>query len=454
MVYETILESIGNTPLVRINKLTRGLLPTVYAKVEAFNPGGSSKDRIGVIMLEQAEREGKIRPGGTIIEGTSGNTGLGIALAAAIKGYRCIFTMPDKMSQEKILLLRAFGAEVIVTPTAVEPEDPRSYYSVAQRLVDEIPNSVYLNQYANPMNPEAHYRATGPEIWSATDGKITHFVAGMGTGGTLTGVGRYLKEKTSKVKIIGVDVFGSVYTDFFRTGKVVEANTYLVEGIGEDFFPDTMDLKILDDVIQVTDKDSFVTARKLARTEGIFAGGSSGSAMWGAIEVAKEAKKDDVIVVLLPDTGERYLSKVYNDTWLKENRMLEAEDEGTATDVMRRKEHPAKALISVATTSIIFEAMALMKAHDVSQIPVLENGGCVGSLREEQMVDLFLEHKDTKAVLVSEVMGPPFPVVGADSGIEDVSRLFTAKNNAVLVRTDHGLDLITRYDLIAYMTSR
>ena len=307
MIYSTILETIGNTPLVRLNKLSRGLLPRICAKVESFNPGGSCKDRIGLVMLEQAEKDGKIRPGGTIIEGTSGNTGLGIALVAAVKGYKCIFTMPDKMSQEKILLLRAFGAEVIVTPTAVEPEDPRSYYSVAARLAKEIPNSIYLNQYSNQMNPEAHYVATGPEIWADTEGKVTHFVAGMGTGGTLTGVGRYLKEQNPNVKIIGVDPIGSIYTEFFRTGKVVDAHTYLVEGIGEDFFPETMDLKILDEVIQVTDKESFVTTRKLAHTEGIFAGGSSGSAVWGALQVAKKGTKDDLLVVLIPDTGERYL---------------------------------------------------------------------------------------------------------------------------------------------------
>ena len=454
MMYQTILETIGNTPLVRLNKLARGLRPVVYAKVEAFNPGGSTKDRIGITMIDSAEREGKLKPGGTIIEGTSGNTGLGIAIVAAVKGYRCIFTMPDKMSQEKIDLLRAFGADVVVTPTAVAPEDPRSYYSVAQRLSEEIPNSIYPNQYSNPANPEAHYKTTGPEIWKDTDGKITHFVAGMGTGGTLSGVGRYLKEKNSKVKIIGVDPVGSVYTDFFHSGKVVEARTYLVEGIGEDFFPETMKLDILDDVIQVSDKDCFVLARKLARMEGIFSGGSGGAAIFGAIEVGKKAGKKDVIVVLLPDTGERYLSKVYNDTWLKENRMLEMADEATAIDIIRRKEHPSRALIAVATTSIVFEAMTLMKSHDVSQIPVLDNGGCVGSLREDQMVDLFLEHRDTKNLSVGDVMAPPFPMVKGETGVEEVSRLFTRDNNAVLVRTDHGLDIITRYDLISYMASR
>src|ERR1700693_3127647 len=302
-----ILEAIGNTPLVRLNRINQGLKPQMYVKADYTNPGGSVKDRIGVTMIDDAEKRGLLKPGGTIIEGTSGNTGMGLALVAVVRGYKMVFTITDKQSKEKIDLLKAFGAEVIVCPTAVEPDDPRSYYSVAKKLAREIPNSFYPNQYENPMNPEAHYQTTGPEIWEDSEGKITHFVCGMGTGGTISGVGRYLKEKNPNVKIIGVDPIGSLYYEFVKRGETVKAKTYVVEGIGEDFFPGTMNLKILDDVVQVNDEECFVWARRLAKQEGIFTGGSGGGCIAGALRVARDLKKGDLLVAFLPDSGSRYL---------------------------------------------------------------------------------------------------------------------------------------------------
>src|SRR5271165_6616783 len=318
MKCNNILEAIGQTPIIRLNRLAKDLPAEVWVKADYMNPGGSVKDRIGLAMIDEAERTGKLKPGGTIIEGTSGNTGMGLALVACVRGYKVVFTITDKQSREKIDLLKAFGAEVIVCPTAVEPEDPRSYYSVAAKLAREIPNSYYPNQYENPMNPEAHYETTGPEIWDDTEGKITHFVCGMGTGGTISGVGRYLKEKNPNVKIIGVDPIGSLYYDFVKSSKVGKATTYVVEGIGEDFFPGTMNLKIVDDVLQVNDEECFVWARRLAKMEGVFTGGSGGGCLSGALRLAKDLNAKDYVVVLLPDTGMRYLSKVYNEEWMRE----------------------------------------------------------------------------------------------------------------------------------------
>lgn len=349
MRYESALEAIGRTPLIRLNRMARGLKPAVYVKAEYFNPGGSVKDRIGVAMIEDAERRGLLKPGGVIIEGTSGNTGIGLALAAALKGYRIVFTITDKQSREKINLLKALGAEVVVCPTAVEPEDPRSYYSAASELARTIPNAYYPNQYANPENPRAHYLATGPEIWEDSGGRVTHFVAGMGTGGTISGVGKFLKEKNPGVKIVGADPIGSLYHEKWKHGRVGKAHPYAIEGIGEDMFPKTMDLGVLDEVIQTPDKEAFQTTRELARSEGLFAGGSSGAAVWAGLKLARGLGSGDFVVILLPDTGMRYLSKIYNDDWMRENGY--AEDAGTAAiHVIATAEDASRIVANLAST--------------------------------------------------------------------------------------------------------
>ncbi|NIR29840.1 MAG: cystathionine beta-synthase [Gammaproteobacteria bacterium] len=454
-IYDHITELTGHTPLVRIAQKDPAIKCTVAAKVEAFNPGGSVKDRIAAAMLDAAERDGLLKPGGTIIEGTSGNTGLGLALLASARGYKCIFTIPDKMSQEKINLLKAFGAEVIVCPTAVEPEDPRSYYSVAKRLNEEIPNSVYPNQYQNPNNPDAHYRTTGPEIWEDTDGKVTHFVCGMGTGGTISGVGRYLKEQRSDIKIIGVDPLGSLYNEYFHTGKIGQAHTYKIEGIGEDIIPGTIDFSFIDDVIQVTDKESFNAARRLCRTEGIFTGGSGGSALVGALRLARSLPAEALLVVLLPDTGERYLSKVFNDAWMKENQFLEPEVQMSAAEIARRKQRRPEALITVTPATPLTEAMDLIKRYDVSQIPVVTDGDPIGSIREDRLIDTLLHTPNVDGMVVDEVMSEPLPIVDADAGLDEIFPLLTrtpgtpGNHPAVLVRMpDKSLEIITKYDLV------
>lgn len=452
-IHDHISELTGHTPLVRVAARDSGIKCTLAAKVESFNPGGSVKDRIASFMIDAAEKEGKLNPGGTIIEGTSGNTGLGLALLAGARGYKCIFTIPDKMSQEKINLLKAFGAEVVVCPAAVEPEDPRSYYSVADRLNKQIENSFYPNQYFNPNNPAAHYHTTGPEIWADTDGQVTHFVCGMGTGGTISGAGRYLKEKNPDIKVIGCDPVGSLYYEYFKTGKLGTPNTYKVEGVGEDLLPDTMDFSIVDDVVQVTDRESFNAARRLCRTEGIFTGGSGGTAIFGAYQAARVLPEDALVVVLLPDTGERYLSKVYNDEWMKENQFFEPEFQMTAGEILRRKSAGPGKLITVSPATPFTEAMDLIKQYDVSQIPVLEQRKPIGSVREDRLIDALLTKSGIENMIVEEIMSAPLPLVEESAGLDEIFPLLgqnaDAKHSAVLVRTsDGGLDIITKYDLI------
>ena len=453
---ENILQAVGRTPLIRLHRIAQGIAAPVYVKADQLNPGGSVKDRIAIRMVEDAERRGLLKPGGTIVEGTSGNTGMGLALVAAVKGYKVIFTINDKQSQEKMDALRALGAEVIVCPTAVEPEDPRSYYSVAKKLSQEIPNCYYPNQYANPMNPQTHYESTGPEIWEDSDGKITHFVAGMGTGGTLTGIGRYLKEKNPAVKIIGVDPIGSLYYDFFKRGVVGKAQPYVVEGIGEDFFPTTMDLSILDDVYQVTDRECFVWTRKLARQEGIFAGGSSGGAVGVALRVARTLAPDQMVVAFLPDHGDRYLSKIYNDDWMRRHQYWETELQITAEQVVRLKHqrHPASRLIFANAGQTAHQALHLMQENEISQLPVFEDRACIGTVREEEILNIALRGADLKELVLRECMKDPLPVVDPQTQIDRLTYLLTKESPAVLVEMAKGeYEILTKYDLLDMVAS-
>jgi cystathionine beta-synthase len=451
MKCNNILEAIGNTPLIRLNRISRDSPADVYVKVDYMNPGGSVKDRIGLWMIDEAERKGLLRPGGTIIEGTSGNTGMGLALVAVVRGYKVVFTITDKQSREKIDLLKAFGAEVIVCPTAVEPEDPRSYYSVAKKLAREIPNSFYPNQYENPMNPEAHYRTTGPEIWKDTEGKITHFVCGVGTGGTISGVGRYLKEQNPNVKIIGVDPIGSLYYEFVKTGKVGKALTYVVEGIGEDFFPPTMNLKILDDILQVNDEECFVWARRLAKQEGIFTGGSGGGCVAGALRVAKDTKKGDFLVAFLPDSGTRYLSKVYSDSWMREHNYVDSQVAIRAADVVRVKRQNGKTreLIVARPHQTVFHALHTMQQQDISQLPVFEDENSIGTVFEDQILNLALQGKDLRKLVIREVMGAPLPQVPSDAPVERITHILSHDSPAVFVEMpDRKLEVLTKFDLM------
>jgi cystathionine beta-synthase len=449
----SILETVGNTPLIKMSRVTRGLNATVLAKVEFFNPGGSVKDRIALTMIEAAEKEGRLKPGGTIVEATSGNTGAGLALIAALKGYKAVFTMPDKMSMEKVRHLKALGADVIVTPTAVSPDSPESYYSVAKKTVKDTPNSILANQYFNPMNPEAHYLSTGPEIWKQTDGKIDCFVCGMGTGGTISGVGKYLKEQNPKVKIVGADPVGSILKDFFYTRKMSEAKPYKVEGVGEDIIPGTLNFDYIDEVIQVTDKESFNAARRIAREEGIFVGGSCGMAAHAALEAAKKLPKDKIVVVLFPDSGYKYLSTFYSDDWMEENRFFDFEKLSLYT-VLESKRGELPPLVVVAPTDNVHTALNKMKEYNIGQIPVIENEKSVGSLEEGTLMGLVLEDNSLLEVSVKKIMEKSFPVVDSKSSIETVKHSLAKRIAAVLVQeNDRIVGIITKSDLLEFIAS-
>jgi cystathionine beta-synthase len=447
--YDSVLETIGWTPLIRLARVSAGLRTPVYGKAEYANPGASVKDRIGLAIIEDAERRGELKPGGTIVEGTSGNTGVGLAIAAAIKGYRCIFTMPDKMSQEKVRLLKAYGAEVVITPTAVPPDHPDNYVMKAKQIVKETPNAILANQFYNPVNPEAHYATMGPEIWEQTQGRVTHFVAGAGTGGTVSGAGKYLKEKNPAIRVIAGDPIGSLYTHFHRTGTLGEGHPYKVEGIGGDKIPTTVWFNCIDEFRQVPDRTSFTMARRLAREEGILVGGSAGLNVWLALEVARELDSPDALVVtILCDTGERYLSKLFNDEWMQENQMLEA-PRITAEQRLQRRPAGAPALVSVAPAAAVRQALNLMSTWGVSQIPVLEEGQSVGGLIEGTLMTRALTQPALLDRPVREVMESPFPEVDANTPSDRVGVMLTRESPAALVRKDGKLiGIVSRYDVL------
>lgn len=427
-----ILETIGNTPLVKLNKIVAEIDALVLAKVETFNPGNSVKDRMAVKMIEDAEADGRLKPGGTIIEGTSGNTGMGLALVAIVKGYKLICVISDKQSKEKMDILRAVGAKVVVCPTDVEPTDPRSYYSVSKRLAEETPNSWYVNQYDNMSNSLAHYEQTGPEIWKQTDGKITHFVVGVGTGGTISGVGKYLKEQNPNIKIWGIDTYGSVFKKYHETGIFDENEiySYITEGIGEDILPKNVDFSLIDGFTKVTDKDAAVYTRKIALEEGIFVGNSAGACIKGLLQLKEHFKPDDVVVVLFHDSGSRYVGKMFNDDWMRERGFLE-ENITKAEDVI--KDHIDKELIVVRTEELVSHAIERMRKYKISQIPVVDINGFVGSVDETDLFRSYVEDKNVAEKPIKEVMGKPFPIVKLGTPIEEVSKLFSKENDAVLV---------------------
>ena len=451
----SVLDLIGWTPLVRLNAVAAGVRTPVYAKCEFVGPGGSVKDRIGLAMIESAEKAGSLRPGGTIVEATSGNTGIALAIAASLKGYRCVFTMPDKMSQEKVKLLRAFGAEVIITPTAVAPDHPDHYLQKARSITASTPGAVMSDQFYNPANPDAHYRATGPEIWAQTDGRVTHFVASAGTGGTITGVGRYLKEQNPDVRIVGIDPEGSKIGPYFNTGDSIEGHPYKVEGIGNDKIPGALDLGVVDEYRTYSDGDAFRMGRRLAREEGLFVGGSSGLMVHGALAVAHELEDPDALVVtMLPDWGEHYLSKMYDDDWMRENGFLERPRRATLADVLRAKDKRVGDLLTVEPATTVRMALSTMTAHDIGQLPVVLQGECVGSLTEARLMSLVIEKPELLDKPVETVMGVPFPVLEDHADSEEMMRVMKRGNAACLVRTDGTLTgIVTRYDVVRTLTA-
>ncbi len=449
--YDSIIDTVGNTPLVKLNKITKDIPGLFLAKVEYFNPGNSIKDRIGIKMIEDAEKSGKLKPGGTIIECTSGNTGMGLALGAVVKGYKCIFTTTDKQSKTKLDILRSLGAEVIVCPTNVEPEDPRSYYSVAKRLNKEIPNSIHMNQYDNLSNRQAHYETTGPEIWEQTEGKVTHYVTTIGTGGTVMGVAMYLKEKNPAVKVYGIDVYGSLLKKYHDTGELDmnEVYPYMTEGIGEDFIPQNYDMKYIDHIEQVTDKEGAVMARRLAREEGIFCGYSAGTVLQGLLQLKDKFTKDDVVVIILHDHGSRYVAKIYNDDWMRERGFL-IDEVVTAKTIIERKK--ITQLVFAEPHETVASAFKKMKEMALTQLPVMDGEINLGSLTEHGILQLLMENPYHREDEVGNVMGQPFPFVHLNETATDISKYISKDNTAVLVKANSGmLHIITEFDLIEAM---
>jgi len=447
MWYNNILETIGNTPMVKLNKVTKDIKATVLAKIETTNPGNSIKDRMALKMIEDAEKSGKLKPGGTIIEGTSGNTGMGLAIAAVIKGYKCIFTSTDKQSKEKFDALRAFGAEVIVCPTNVDPEDPRSYYSVSSRLEREVPNSWKPNQYDNLSNSQAHYEQTGPEIWEQTEGKITHLVVGVGTGGTISGTAKYLKEKNPTIQVLGIDTYGSVFKKYKETG-ILDKNEiypYITEGIGEDFLPQNVDFSLIDHFEKVTDKDAALMTREIARKEGIFAGNSTGSAVAGILQMADRFKEGDIVVVIFPDHGSRYMGKMYNEDWLRDRGFLK-DEKLTARHIISKKE--SQQIITIDCESTVLEAINTIKSLNISQIPVTQKGMVIGKITESDILNSLIENPSIKSQPIKNITTSPFPFVDLNTSIDKISAMINKDNIAVLVESEGNIEIITQYDII------
>ena len=448
-----LTEAIGSTPIVRLNRVAEHVESDVYVKIEYMNPAGSMKDRVGLNIIRDAEARGMLGPGGTIVEATSGNTGAGLAMVAAIKGYKCIFVMPDKMSHEKIDALRAYGAKVVICPTAVEPSDPRSYYSVARRIVEETPGAFYANQYHNPANPEAHYVSTAPEIWEQTQGDFDAFVSGMGTGGTLSGCGRFFKEKNPEIKLVGVDPIGSLYYEYVKTGRLTKAFSYYVEGIGEDFLPSTMNLNLLDDVVQVDDKECFLMTRELVRREGLFCGGSGGAAVVGALKYARTLKKPQKILVLIPDSAQKYLSKIFNDEWMRSNGFLE-EDETGGTVAHMIKLRPQR-VITAGNETRVREAIGIMKEHGISQLPVLdESGRHVGIVAEIDLLNFLLESEGELDHPIAELVESDYATVSPHTRIQLLRNIFNEAKAVLVVENDKLLGVLTKIDLIDYLASQ
>ena len=446
--YENVLGLIGHTPLVKLNRLNKGLKPLILAKMENLNPGFSVKDRIGISMIDTAERAGILKPGGTIVEATSGNTGIGLAIAASVRGYKCIFVMTDKASVEKSRYLKALGADVVITPVSAKPGTPDHYVSTARRIAAETPNSFYPDQYSHPANPEAHYRTTGPELWEQTEGKITHFVSGIGTGGTISGTGRFLKEKNSEIKVIGADPFGSIYKTYKDTGKIPETTPYLVEGIGQEVLPANAHMQYVDEVLNVSDHDSFETARQLGRVEGIFCGGSTGTNCAAALRVARDLDENAIVVFIVCDTGEHYLSKFHSDEWMKEKRLLEPQKITAGLICETKGAHSPKDLVVVAPTERVAAALAKMNEMGLTQIPVLEDGRSVGSLRENHLLSKVFNDRDLLEAPVSKVMDKGFPIVGVDDDVNQVTRKLRIHPAVLIEEYGRITGIITRHDML------